>query len=78
MNRVVDTIKVGNDPAGIAYANSAVWVANTGDHTITRIDVGERQTDERRWRSPRPGSRSVQEHSGPARETRTRSLASIR
>ena len=38
-NTVVQTIDVGNGPAGIAYAAGSVWVANTGDGTITRIDA---------------------------------------
>ena len=37
---MVDTIQVGNGPAGIAYAAGSIWVANTGDNTITRIDAG--------------------------------------
>ena len=37
--RVVETIDVGNGPAGIAYASGSIWVANTGDDTITRIDA---------------------------------------
>ena len=37
---VVDTMPVGNGPAGIAYAAGSIWVANTGDNTITRIDAG--------------------------------------
>ena len=28
----------GNEPLGIVYAAGSVWVANTGDNTITRID----------------------------------------
>ncbi len=31
---------VGNFPVGIAYADASIWVANTGDDTITRIDAG--------------------------------------
>ncbi len=37
--RVVQTIHVGNGPVGIVYATGSVWVANTGDGTITRIDA---------------------------------------
>ena len=35
----MQTIKVGNGPVGIVYAAGSVWVANTGDGTITRIDA---------------------------------------
>ena len=38
-NTVVQTIAVGNGPVGIAYAAGSIWVANTGDGTITRIDA---------------------------------------
>ena len=37
-NRVVQTIDVGNGPVGIVFAQGSIWVANTGDDTITRID----------------------------------------
>jgi ABC-type transport system substrate-binding protein len=37
-NRVVDTITVGSRPGGIVDAAGSIWVANTGDSTITRID----------------------------------------
>ena len=33
-------IKVGDSPSGIAVGAGAVWVANTGDETVTRIDPG--------------------------------------
>jgi YVTN family beta-propeller protein len=34
----VSTIPVGRGPAAIAYGNGTVWVANTKDRTISRID----------------------------------------
>src|SRR5262249_59480970 len=37
-NSVVQEIGVGNEPLGIVYAAGSLWVANTGDGTITRID----------------------------------------
>ena len=36
--QVVETIPVGNGPSGVAYGEGAVWVANTGDHTVVGID----------------------------------------
>jgi peptide/nickel transport system substrate-binding protein len=39
VNRVVDTIRVGNAPNGIVHADGSIWVANTGDDTLTKIDV---------------------------------------
>ena len=32
------TISVGRRPTGIAFGEGAVWVANTGDDSVTRID----------------------------------------
>ena len=37
-NEVVDTIEVGNGPAGIAVGEGHVWVTNRFDGTISRID----------------------------------------
>jgi YVTN family beta-propeller protein len=37
-NRVVDAVPVGTHPAGIAYRRGDVWVANTEDRTVSRID----------------------------------------
>ena len=33
-------IKVGKKPVDIAFGGGAVWVANSGDGTVTRIDAG--------------------------------------
>jgi len=38
------TITVGDAPNGLAYDGAAVWVANGGDSTITRIDVDTNST----------------------------------
>jgi ABC-type transport system substrate-binding protein len=37
--RVVQTIAVGNGPAGIAFGAGAVWVVNHADGTLQRLDV---------------------------------------
>ena len=34
----MQTIKLGGAPAGVAYANGAVWVANSLSGTVSRID----------------------------------------
>ena len=34
----VRTIPVGDGPTGIAFGEGAVWVANSGDGTVSRID----------------------------------------
>jgi peptide/nickel transport system substrate-binding protein len=36
----VQSIAVGNGPAGVALAGGAVWVANPPDGTLTRVDPG--------------------------------------
>lgn len=36
--RAVATIRVGSDPRGIGVGQGAVWVANSGDGTVSRID----------------------------------------
>ena len=35
---VTDTIRVGRSPAGVAVGAGSVWVANSGDGTVTRIN----------------------------------------
>jgi YVTN family beta-propeller protein len=37
-NKAVADVPVGDNPGSMAYGAGAVWVANTGDKTITRID----------------------------------------
>jgi YVTN family beta-propeller protein len=39
-NEISDTIAVGDAPASIAVDGNAVWVANRGDGTVSRIDPG--------------------------------------
>jgi YVTN family beta-propeller protein len=38
-NEVVAATKVGHGPEGLAVSREAVWVANTGDRTVARVDV---------------------------------------
>ena len=38
-NAVVKAISVGAFPKGIAVGAEAVWVANAGDGTVSRLDV---------------------------------------
>ena len=47
----MQTIDVGNGLAAVAYGEGSVWVTNTDDHTITRIDPDKRQVATRRRRS---------------------------
>ena len=37
-NSVVQAVSVGNGPVGVAVGDNAVWVANTPDRTISRVD----------------------------------------
>ena len=39
MDRVVQTIPVGNAPTGVAVGYGSVWVANSSDGTLARIDA---------------------------------------
>ena len=39
-NTVVQRIPVGTNPTGVAAGAGAVWVANSGEQTISRIDPG--------------------------------------
>jgi DNA-binding SARP family transcriptional activator/DNA-binding beta-propeller fold protein YncE len=38
-NKVVESIRVGREPSGIAATESAVWVANERDRTLSRYDI---------------------------------------
>ena len=38
-DRVAETIAVGRGPAGIAGGEGAVWVANSTDRTVSRVDA---------------------------------------
>ena len=40
---IVQTIHVGNGPAGIAFGRGAAWVANSLDGTVSRIDPSTNQ-----------------------------------
>ena len=39
VDRVVQTIPVGNAPTGVAVGDGSVWVANASDGTLSRIDA---------------------------------------
>ena len=38
-SRVIDTVRVGDEPAGIATTPTNVWVANAADGTLSRIEA---------------------------------------
>ena len=38
MPEVTDTITVGKGPGDVAYGDNAIWVTNSGDGTVSRID----------------------------------------
>ena len=42
-NRVVGAIPVGAQPAGIAYANGSLWVADLEDETLSLVDPDSRR-----------------------------------
>lgn len=41
-NRVVSVTRVGDGPDSIAATEDAIWVANTGDRTVSRLDLATR------------------------------------
>jgi streptogramin lyase len=41
---VLATIPVGRDPGALAVGNADVWVTNTADHTVSRIDPRAKTT----------------------------------
>jgi len=41
--RVVDTIEVGSGPAAIVFGHGSIWVANSEDDTVSRIDTETRE-----------------------------------
>jgi DNA-binding SARP family transcriptional activator/streptogramin lyase len=43
-NRIVESIRVGREPAAIVAAKDAVWVANERDATLTRVDLDTHQS----------------------------------
>jgi YVTN family beta-propeller protein len=42
-NRVVDQVPVGADPTDVSPAGRSVWVANTGDDTVSKVDERTRR-----------------------------------
>jgi DNA-binding SARP family transcriptional activator/DNA-binding beta-propeller fold protein YncE len=42
-NRVVSAVRVGSGPDSIASTEDAIWVANTADRTVSRIDLATRE-----------------------------------
>jgi YVTN family beta-propeller protein len=42
-NRVVSVTPVGRGPESIAATSDAIWVANTGDRTVSRLDMTTRR-----------------------------------
>ena len=43
-NRVVSAVRVGSGPDSIAATEDAIWVANTADRTVSRIDLATRES----------------------------------
>jgi YVTN family beta-propeller protein len=39
-NKVTDSVRVGSSPSGVSFGESAVWVANLDDKTVSRFDPG--------------------------------------
>lgn len=39
VGRVVETVEVGRDPAGLTFGFGALWVANAGSATLSRVDI---------------------------------------
>ena len=42
-NRVISSVRVGSGPDSIAATADAIWVANTADRTVSRIDLATRE-----------------------------------
>jgi len=42
-----EAVLVGQGPAGVAYGAGSIWVANTGDDTVWRVDPGTGQVVQR-------------------------------
>lgn len=38
LNSIVRSFPVGTNPFGVAYGAGALWIANNGDGTVTRLD----------------------------------------
>jgi YVTN family beta-propeller protein len=43
--RVVDSVRVGSEPVAIVYGHDSVWVANSEDGTVSRIDPKTRDVE---------------------------------
>ncbi len=43
--RLVDTIEVGSGPVAIAFGHDSLWVANSEDDTVSRIDAATREVE---------------------------------
>ena len=41
-NEPVGTTRVGGQPLSVAYAAGSIWVANSGDGTVSRLDPATR------------------------------------
>jgi len=44
LNSIVKSFPVGTNPFGVAYGAGALWIANNGDGTVTRLDPATRHT----------------------------------
>jgi YVTN family beta-propeller protein len=44
--RATHTIAVGDAPTALSFADAVVWVANTDDGTVSRIDASTRDVRE--------------------------------
>ena len=54
------TIQVGDEPVGVAVGAGAMWVANTGDGTVSRIDPATNEVERTiERRQPRPAGIAV-------------------
>src|SRR5205085_11582662 len=42
-DRVTNDIRVGSAPSGVVVVGGSVWVANSGDGTLSRIDPRKRR-----------------------------------
>ncbi|MBD0330530.1 MAG: hypothetical protein ICV64_10575 [Thermoleophilia bacterium] len=59
--RSIDRIRVGDAPQAVAAGEGAVWVANTGDGTVSRIDPATGEVGATIGLGHRPGAVAVGE-----------------